>query len=92
MEARGTWGEKTAPRNTESLPRAVILTFALHGSVACVLEKKSDICDLVHMRPLTSSASCFNRLSVGLRPANRAGRAEQGNADRRNIHMFFFGC
>lgn len=55
-------------------------------------KKESDICDLVHMRFWTSPASCFNRLSVGLRPANRAGRAEQGNVDRRNIHMFFSGC
>lgn len=69
MQARGIWGEKTVPRDTEEQPRTIILTFALHGSVACGQEEESDICDLVHMRRSTSPASCFSRLSVGLRPA-----------------------
>lgn len=38
VEARGSWGEKTAPRNPEQAPSTAALTFALHGSVACGLE------------------------------------------------------
>ena len=45
VQARGSRGEKTAPRNPEQAPRTTALTFALHGSVACGLEVGGDICD-----------------------------------------------
>lgn len=39
MQARGIWREKTVPRDTEEQPRTIILTFALHGSMAYRLEE-----------------------------------------------------
>lgn len=60
--ARGIWGEKTVPRDTEEQPRTIILTFALHGSVACGQEEGKwhlwfSPCETLDLPQLHASAS-----------------------------------
>lgn len=79
VQARGTWGEKeAAPRNTESSPRTLSLTFTLHDSVACRLREGKRHLGFSPYETLDLSASCLNRFGVGLRPEKQSSTYRAG--------------